>query len=264
MTKALFQKELSIAVKAAELAGKIQLHGQKKIRNIEIKNDKSPVTEIDKNCENIIIETISRKFINDGFLGEESGESGGRHERRWIIDPLDGTRPYIRGLDTYSVLIALECGGKLVLGVIYLPAREQLFYAVSGFGAFCNKKPVNVSRTADYSAIFGSAFGFIENAHQPAAQAVLDCMQGWDYSYGFMDALTYANIISGKTDVCINLCDRPWDCAAAACIVKEAGGKFSDLNGKETIYSGNIIISNGLVHDAVLQFFRPKKFHNNP
>ena len=80
-------------------------------------------------------------------------------------------------------------------------------------------------------------------------------MQAWDYSYGFMDAFTYGCIAAGKIDVSVNLLDKPWDCAAAAAIVREAGGRFSDIAGRDSIYSGSCVLSNGVVHDAVLEYF---------
>ena len=247
-----YESELKIAREAAALAGAIQQEARNGQLDIERKADASPVTEIDKRCEQVIFETIQQAFPNDGFLGEETGQHDGSSGRRWIVDPLDGTRPFIRGIPTYSALIALEDNNRPVVGVIELPALGITYWAAKGSGAFKNGTPIRVSETATPDQVTGSALGYIQQAGTPRADALLNLMRQWDYNYGFMDGYTYGLIAEGAIDVCINLLDKAWDCAAAACIVTEAGGHYTDLDGIPSIHSGGIIISNEHIHDATL------------
>jgi len=247
-------KELDIAVRAALEAGRIQLGGLG-AGGIERKGDGSPVTEVDRRCEERIREVILGEFPGDGFLGEEGGESGAGGARRWIVDPLDGTRPYIRGIPTHSVLIALEEGGEPVAGVIHLPAMGLTCRASKGGGAFLNGERVSVSPVGDLAAAMGSVLGITEYAGEPAGRRLLALTRSWDYTYGFMDAYSYVLLACGKLDACVNLLDKPWDCAAAACIITEAGGRFSSITGERTVHAGSIVLTNGVLHDKVLKFF---------
>jgi histidinol-phosphatase len=251
-----YDAEMKAAVAACLAAGSVQLDSRGKILHVETKADTSPVTEVDKLCEAIIRDALSKQFPRDGFLGEETGEERGSSGRRWIVDPLDGTRPYIRGLPTHSVLIALEDGDELVVGCMHLPAMRETYAAHKGKGAFLNNTRIRVSSTAALGKVMGSGLGFVEKAGTRPGATLISFMQQWDYAYGFMDAFTYGCIASGKIDVCVNLLDKPWDCAAAACIVTEAGGRYSDISGIRSVHNGSIVLSNGFIHDAVLEYFQ--------
>ncbi|MDR0330369.1 MAG: inositol monophosphatase [Chitinispirillales bacterium] len=257
-------KDLETAIRAALEAGRIQLDAIKSMStstplNIEKKEDLSPVTDIDKQCEERIKNIILKKFPNDSFLGEESGETNNpAGARRWIVDPLDGTRPFIRGIPTHSVLIALEEDGVPAVGVIHLPAMGMgiTCYATRGGGAYIDGKRIGVSRTSRLSDAMGSVLGVTEYADDPIGRSLIGLTRAWDYAYGFMDAYSYVLLASGKLDVCVNLLDKPWDCAAAACIVTEAGGRFSDACGEATVHGGSIVLTNGILHDEVLGMLR--------
>jgi len=251
------RKELTVAIKAAQEAGEIQLDGLKISAsvNIEKKSDRSPVTAVDKACEARIREILLTEFPGDGFLGEETGESAGTTARRWIVDPLDGTRPFIRGIPTHGALIALEEEGVPTVGVIRLPALGITCYAASGEGAFIDGERIHVSSTAEISDAMGSVLGITEYAGAPLGDSLIALTRAWDYTYGFMDAYSYVLLASGRLDICVNLLDKPWDCAAAACIVTEAGGRFSSITGDKTVHGGSIVLTNGLLHGAALGFF---------
>jgi histidinol-phosphatase len=251
-----YNQELKIALEAVRAAGEIQLRHRKNILNVKIKSDYSPVTEVDGLCESVIRDKLLHSFPHDGFLGEETGEDQGTSGRKWIVDPLDGTRPYIRGIPTHSSLIALEDGGDLILGCMNLPALNEIYWAAKGGGAFLNGAPLRVSTISRLQDSLGSAFGFAEKSKAPEVNQLLQLMKQFGYVYGFMDAFTYGCIASGRIDASINLLDKPWDCAAAVCIVREAGGRFTDINGAESVYNGSCILSNGLVHDEVLKYFQ--------
>lgn len=252
----MLSKELETALRAAKEAGDIQIRFASAITGIEQKEDRSPVTQVDRECEERIKEILLEGFPEDGFLGEESGTEKDESGRRWIVDPLDGTRPYIRGIPTHSVLIALEQNGTPVLGVIHLPALGLTCHAVKGEGAYINGERIRVSKTAQLQKAMGSMLGYVEFSEEPAGRALLELMRYWDYTYGFMDAYSYVLLASGKLDVCVNLLDKAWDCAAAACIITEAGGSYSSITGEKTIHGGSIVFSNGILHEKVLTFLK--------
>jgi histidinol phosphatase-like enzyme (inositol monophosphatase family) len=248
-----YARELRTAREICEAAGQVQLSSRAAMGAVVRKEDRSPVTDVDRRCEALIAERLNKAFPGDGILGEETGQSVGSSGRQWIIDPLDGTRPYIRGIPTYSVLLALEEEGKPVVGVIHLPQMGQTCWGSAGGGAFLDGEPIRVSETPTLEESTGSALGYVQRADEPIAERLLQLMRQWDYVYGFMDAYSYLAVASGKLDLCVNLLDKAWDCAAGACIVAEAGGRYSDISGNESVYNGSIILSNGLVHDALLE-----------
>jgi histidinol-phosphatase len=148
--------------------------------------------------------------------------------------------------------VALEAEGEPVVGVIHLPAFDTTYTASKGTGAFRNGNRIRVSTTRALDAALGSALGFIEKRDRPIADRLLNLMGRWDYAYGFMDNYSYGLVADGRLDLCVNLLDKPWDCAAAACIVREAGGRYSDIRGEETVHNGSIILSNGRLHDEIV------------
>lgn len=251
-----YEAELKVALALARRAGDIQLAGQEAPLGVERKSDDSPVTMVDRACEDLILNGLSDAFPDDGFLGEETGAKEGTSGRTWMVDPLDGTRPFIHGIPTYACLIALEAEGEPVVGVMHLPALKETYYASSGGGAFLNAEPIRVSQTRDLNSVMGSALGQVERQDTPIGKELLVAMSEWDYAYGFMDAYTYACIACGRVDLCVNLLDKPWDCAAAACIVSEAGGTYSDIEGNRSVHNGSFILSNGHLHNAILARLR--------
>ena len=251
----MYYKELALALNLAEQCGAIQKEHAPSTLTVSKKEDASPVTEVDKKCEALLRSRLLDQFPDDGFLGEESGAVNSSSGRRWIIDPIDGTRPFIRGIPTFSTLIALEKKNIPVLGVIHLPALKITCWASLDEGAFCNGAPIKVSETAHLNDAMGSALGFIEHPSSALREDLLSAMSSWDYNYGFMDAYSYVCLAGGRIDCCINLLDKPWDCAAAACIITEAGGTYSDITGVRSIENGSFVASNGALHEQLLQFF---------
>jgi histidinol-phosphatase len=252
-----YNQELRIAKQAAEKAGEIQLSHRHKLLHIENKSDSSPVTQVDKLCEetirDLLREAFSRRRVfrgRDGLRCRAPAAENGSSTRSTERDPI------FDGIPTYSALIALEDGSDLVVGCMNLPAMNETYWASKGDGAFLNGAAIHVSKASRLAEIMGSGFGYIEKNGTPCAAQLLSAMKSWGYSYGFMDAYTYGCIAAGKIDASVNLLDKPWDCAAAAAIIEEAGGRFSDISGAHTIYSGSCVLSNGVVHDIVLEYFR--------
>jgi histidinol-phosphatase len=251
----MYTRELSKAIELAKQAGELQLAARGKGISFERKNDDSPVTAVDRACEELLRGNLLSSFPGDGFLGEESGQLDGTTGRSWIIDPIDGTRPFIRGIPTHSTLVALEHEGVPVVGVIHLPALGITCWASRGERAFINGSPVRVSTTNRINNVMGSALGFLEHENATLREKLLAFMRRWDYAYGFMDAYSYVLLAGGQLDCCINLLDKPWDCAAAACIITEAGGKFSDITGTPSVHRGSFVCSNGILHQEIIHHF---------
>ena len=250
-----FENEIEIAKRLALKAGEIQL-SRCGSNEIDFKEDGSPVTEVDRQCELLIRSEIEIAFPDDGFLGEESGETAGLSGRTWIVDPLDGTRPYIKGIVTHAALIALEDTRGLALGVIHLPALDLMCWATRGGGAFCNGDEAQVSTTCSLPKSIGSGLGFVQRFNEPKGDRLFELMRRTGYSYGFMDAYSYVCVATGRLDFCVNLLDAPWDCAAAAAIISEAGGSWSDADGIKSFHNGTFVASNGVLHDAILEALR--------
>ncbi len=250
-----YMNELELAIKIAKEVGEFQLQRQASLGKINLKEDRSPVTEVDEKSEDMIKAAIAEAFPADGFFGEETGKTEGTSGRRWIVDPLDGTRPYIHKIPTFSTLIGLEENGEMVLGVVNLPALEECYYATKGGGAFCNGTKIEVSKCDSVKDAMGTALGLVEEADKPSGKKLMPYMQQLDYVYGFMDAYSYVAVASGKLDVCITLIDFPWDRSPAAIIVEEAGGTFSTLSGERTIYGENFCVTNGIIHKETLKNF---------
>lgn len=247
-----YTRELELALSLARRAGDIQKTARLARGDIERKADASPVTAIDRRCEDLIRDGLLSVFKDDGFLGEESGTQNSASGRQWIVDPLDGTRPFIRGIPTYASLIALEEAGEPVVGVMHLPMLNETYWAARGGGAFLNGTPLHVSSIRDLAHAMGSSLGHIEKRGESMGARVLELMGALDYAYGFMDSYSYGCIAAGRLDLCVNLLDKPWDCAAGACIVTEAGGVYSDIHGHRTVHGGSIVLTNGHLHEAVL------------
>lgn len=250
-----YHDEVELAIAIAKEVGQFQLNRQSTLGKINLKEDRSPVTEVDQQSEEMIKAAIQKAFPRDGFFGEETGKSEGTSGRRWIVDPLDGTRPYIHKIPTFSTLIGLEEDGEMIVGVVNLPGMEECYYATKGGGAFCNGQPIHVSQCNSIKDAMGAALGLVEEANTPVGQKLMPYMQSLDYVYGFMDAYSYVAVAAGKLDVCITLIDFPWDRSPAAIIVEEAGGRFSTLSGERTIYGDNFCVTNGLLHDETLKQF---------
>ncbi len=243
---------LSAAIDAAKAAGDIALHYFRTNLTVETKADRTPVTRADRECESRIVEILSARFPDIGFLGEEHGERPGKRNARWIVDPIDGTKNFIRGIPFFATLIALEEDGEVTAGVMYAPATNDLLYAHTGQGAFANGKRVQVS---DVSALDHAMLvhgGLKDLKVRPCWPAFLRLVDGTARQRGFGDALGHSVVICGQAEVVLEPEIKPWDVAASKIIVTEAGGRFSDFAGSPSIYTGSAVISNGLVHQAVL------------
>lgn len=246
--------ELDAAIEAARKAGKLQLSRLHSKHKVEAKREKDFVTDVDKESEKIILDAIGKCFPSHAFLAEESGKGKKESEFKWIVDPLDGTHSYMTGLPNFGVSIALEKKGKLVVGVIFLPYLNELLYAEEGKGAFLNSKKIAVSKKADLEGISGSFEFDAEHHSLEQYSKIYGKLFGKTFNMRcFGGTFDFAMVASGRMDFFVSAITHPWDCAAASIITKEAGGKLTDFQGKQAPYISNVVASNGLLHEKILQ-----------
>jgi histidinol-phosphatase len=247
---------LRTAIDAAKAAGEIALRYFRTNLLVETKADRTPVTRADRECEAKIIATLSARFPEYGFLGEEQGERPGQCNARWIVDPIDGTKNFIRGIPFFATLIALEEEGEVTAGVMYAPAINDLLYARKGQGAFANGQQVRVSTVRNLSEAMLLHGGLKDLQVRPCWQPFLRLVEATARQRGFGDALGHSVVIGGHAEVALEPEIKPWDVAATKIIVTEAGGRFSDFAGTPSIYTGSAVVSNGLVHDTVVNILQ--------
>jgi histidinol-phosphatase len=244
-------RALSTAVEAARAAGAIAMRYYREGFDVALKSDMTPVTQADREAEQTIVEILGKAFPGDGFLGEEFGQRGGG-ERRWIIDPIDGTRNFVRRIPVWATLIALEERGEVVAGVIHNPATGEMLTARRGAGAWRDRTRITVSPVAALAEahLIHADLGLLRRSgHWDGFVRLVDATAR---HRGFGDYLGYALVAEGKAEIYAELDLKPWDVAACKLIVEEAGGRFTDWQGRPTIYSGTALATNGRVHDAAL------------
>ncbi|HWW31544.1 MAG TPA: inositol monophosphatase family protein [Steroidobacteraceae bacterium] len=243
------QAALDAAAQAASIARSLYQH------NIEvrIKADKTPVTEADVRCEVAIREIIEARFPSHGFYGEETGSHDLDAESLWLVDPIDGTKAFVREYAMFSTQIALLRNGELMLGVSSAPVYGELGFAERGRGAFLNGKPISVSRvsTIEAAALSTGNMKSLAAGSSWARYGALIAQVGRIRGYG--DFLHYHLLAAGKIDAVIETDVNILDIAACAAIVTEAGGRFTDLSGAPiTLKSTSVLASNGHLHAPLL------------
>ncbi|GAB6165697.1 histidinol-phosphatase [Thermostilla marina] len=255
----MFHERLQLAVEAAREAGEVTLRyfGDSQLK-VDRKADASPVTRADREAETCLRNRILETFPEDGILGEEHGTVPGTSGFRWILDPIDGTKSFIHGVPLYGTLVGVEYEGRVVVGVIHIPALGETVYAASGEGAWYVKgdaspRPTRVSTTADVidACVVTSEVKNFDLAERREAffamQDVCGLVRTWGDCYG------YLLVATGRADVAIDPLLNPWDAAALVPVIEEAGGRFTDWNGQATFEGGNGLATNGRLHQAVLE-----------
>ncbi len=257
---------INIAIEAAKEAGKFLKKNLGRVREIQQKEgqERNLVTEIDKRSEDIIIESIRRHFPNHDILAEESGsQTVGKSPYKWIIDPLDGTTNFTHGLPVFCVSIGLEFKDELLHGVIYDPMLDELFTAEKGKGAFLNGKRIRISQTNSLIKsllVTGFPYNIVENPANAIEHFVNFLMKAQAVRRMGSAAIDLAYVAAGRYDGFWEVALNPWDVAAGALIVREAGGKLTDFSGNpHSIYTKEIVASNGLVHGEMLEILKEAK-----
>jgi histidinol phosphatase-like enzyme (inositol monophosphatase family) len=244
---------LNFAVDLAREAGEITLRHFKGSFVPERKADNSFVTVADREAEALMRTKITAAFPNDAILGEEQGAKPGTSGRQWILDPIDGTYSFVHRVPLYAVLVALEIEKDSVLGVINIPAINEIVFAARGLGCFWNDQPCRVSSTKslDDALLLSTDFGTCEQfGFGPAAarlQQRVHARRTWGDAYGHLLVAT------GRADMMLDPVMNVWDCAALLPIVEEAGGTFTDWRGNRTIYGGNAISTNRVLFEETMK-----------
>lgn len=247
---------LTVAIDAARKAEEVIMRYYSDDIRATLKEDQSPVTVADTEAERVIVEILRTAFPRHGFLGEESGSSDRAAEYVWIIDPVDGTKNYVRKIPIFGTQIALMKNGELILGVSNAPALKEFAYAERGSGAYLNDAKLRVSPVTDLRrayASFGNLQYFEEQRLVPQLLALVKTVNG---RRGFGDFWAFHLLAQGKIDIVVEAHVKIWDIAAAKVIVEEAGGAVTDIVGgpieKDTT---TVIATNGALHEDVVRFF---------
>lgn len=230
---------------AARLGGDMALGFFRKALEIETKRDGSLVTQADRAVETRLREWIANRFPADGVLGEEFPEHNPGAKRRWIIDPIDGTFSFAHGVPLWGTLVAVAEGEHVLAGAIHCPAVGELLCAARGEGAWANGARARVSEVAELSdaTVLTTDVRFASSPAKGAAWSALAArartVRGWSDCYG------YLLVATGRADVMVDAAMSPWDAAALVPVLEEAGGVFTDWNGRPTAFGGDGIATNG-------------------
>ena len=248
---------LTVALEAAKNAEEIiTSYYTGDAMKVELKADKTPVTLADTGAEKVIRETIKQAFPDHGFIGEEYGIEEGESPYLWIIDPIDATKNYIRKIPIFGTQIALMKGEELILGVSNAPLLNELLYAEAGSGAFLNGEPITVSSVThpkDAMVCHGGLKWFIEKGTFPG---IYNLIKDAARTRGFGDFYMYHLVASARADAVVEAAISIWDIAAISVIVREAGGKVTDIRGQDiTKDTESMVATNGILHDTVLNYF---------
>lgn len=259
---------LNIAIKAARRAGQIinRASNDLDLLKVSAKQPNDFVTEVDRAAEAIIIETLQEAYPSYGILAEESGETAGKGsgetEYQWIIDPLDGTTNFIHGMPQYAVSIALTKGGIIDQGVVFDPNRNELFTASKGGGAFLNERRIRVSRRLKLQdSLIGTGFPYREFKHIDTYLSIFKELSQKTAGLRRPGAasLDLAYIACGRYDGFWEFGLSPWDMAAGALLISEAGGLVSDLRGEANyLETGNLIAGTPKVFAPLLNLVQEK------
>ena len=249
---------LATARRAVEAASAASMaHFRAGVR-VETKPDRTPVTAADRDAEAAVLAAIRAAFPTHAILGEETGAHAGDAATRWIVDPIDGTRGFTRGGSFWGPLVALEHEGRVVVGAMAMPALGETYWAARGRGAWMSRDGgpavrLQVSGIADW-AESSLSFGEFRGVFAPERErAVLELARTAAQARCYGDLAGAAMVLTGRAEAWVEAGVQVWDIAPLLVLAEEAGGRFTDLAGKATAASGNCLLSNGRVHDHVLQ-----------
>lgn len=248
---------INVAIDAAKQAGELALRYFKSQPKVSYKSDNSPVTRADIEAEKLIRRIISRKFPNHGIIGEELPPVNPKAKYQWVIDPIDGTRDFIRGIPYWAILIGLLEDNKPIIGISYFPQLEDLLAAQKDKGAFWNGKKLKVSKTKLIENAYVSV-GTMKRLQQQNRMEIIKKIAKNTSTVRSYANLGYLLMLEGKIDIILEPYAGVWDLAALAVIVEEAGGKFSDFSGNHSLTSFNGVFTNGLLHSQVLKLLNTK------
>jgi myo-inositol-1(or 4)-monophosphatase len=244
---------LDFAAQTAYEAGRLTLgYFRTDAARPEFKSDDTPVTAADREAEKLIRAAIGTKYPGHAVVGEEYG-SGGESDHRWFVDPIDGTKAFVRGVPLYAVLIGLEIQGRCEVGCAYFPALDEMLHAATGLGCHLNGRRVKVSETSalkDGILSFTDAKSFEEHGREEAFRRLVSASGG---ARGWSDAYGHALVATGRADLMLDPVMNPWDCGPFPAILREASGYFGDWSGNESaIHAGEAISTTNTLLPEVL------------
>lgn len=242
---------LELAIEVARAAGAVALRYFESGVKVDTKPDRTPVTQADREAEALIRERISARFPSHRFLGEELGGSAGEGDV-WIIDPIDGTKNFIRGLPFFAIQLALHRDGEPTIGVSYAPALGELLAAERGRGVTFNGSAIHVSQIAQLGDAFVSHGGLDQFEKHGRLPALIELGRRAMSIRGHGDFYGYHLLARGKVDAMLEASVSPWDVAAARVIVTEAGGCFTNLDGQVPELLSSSLATNGPLHQDIL------------
>ncbi|MCI0545690.1 MAG: histidinol phosphate phosphatase [Candidatus Rokubacteria bacterium] len=242
------------AIAAARAAGAIAMRYYGGGFEVTIKPDQTPVTQADREAEQAITAILGAAFPETGFLGEEFGQRGPT-ARRWIIDPIDGTKNFVRGIPFWAVLIALEEHGEITTGVVLNPVTDELYWARKGDGAWAGGTRVRVSPCArmEEATLLHSSLALLRDGWWDGFVRLVDATPR---SRGFGDYYGYCLLAHGKAEIYLETDLKAWDVAPMKILVEEAGGRLTTFAGTDDIYDGTVLATNGRLHAEALRLLR--------
>lgn len=244
------------ALALAEEAGAVTLKHFGSALTPETKGDGTPVTVADRAAEKLLRDEISRRFPEHGILGEEYGETNPGARVRWILDPIDGTKSFVRGVPLYGVLIGIEIEGAPVVGVAHFPALGETVGAALGHGCFWNGRPASVSSVTNLADAAVMTTDPVELLEGPTARGWEKLVRTCALARTWGDCYGHILVATGRAEVMIDPILSPWDAGPFVPILKEAGGRFTDRSGRARSDGGSGISTNGHLHDQVLSLLR--------
>jgi histidinol phosphatase-like enzyme (inositol monophosphatase family) len=238
------QALMEAAEEVARKSGNVALEFFRKGVTVDIKGDGTPVTVADRTSEKTARELIEARFPQDGILGEEFGETRPGARRRWILDPIDGTKTFIRGVPLWGTLVAVAEGERILAGAAYFPAVGEMLVAAPGAGCFWNDKPTRVSPEAELSraVVLATDERFQQFPERGKAWRELTARAAMARTWG--DCYGYLLLATGRAEAMVDEVLSPWDAAALQPIIEEAGGVFTDWTGARTSFGGSAIATN--------------------
>ncbi len=245
------------AIEAAQAAAVVINSFYRHSPSVRTKPDASPVTEADERAEEVIRATLQRHFPGYGFYGEETGQHAMSAESIWLVDPIDGTKSFVREQPFFSTQIALLRAGELVLGVSHASVYGELAWAEKGGGAFLNDQPARVSGVAELSEACVSTGNMKSLTHGPLWERFGALVRGVGRIRGYGDFVHYHLLVRGSLDVVIETDINILDIAALTVLVREAGGTFTDLHGAPVgLETTSVLATNGTLHQKILAALR--------
>lgn len=239
----------------ARAAGAVALRHYRTALTVESKGDGSPVTVADREAERAARDWLAQRFPDDGILGEEYGALDGTSGRRWLLDPIDGTKSFVRGVPLWGTLVAVAEGDTVLAGAAYFPAVDEIVAAAPGEGCWWNGRRAHVSDTATLAG----ATALVTDDRTFARSAL---REGWrtlaaeaGVSRSWGDCFGYLLVATGRAEIMVDPIINPWDAACFQPIIEEAGGVFTDLRGNRTAFGGDAIATNAALAATARGYF---------